>query len=134
MDKTEKALMGSIGKWRRIEDGKGKDDGMKNCPLCAAFYDREKDSCGKCPVRKAVAAECCEATPYQSFKDGERYGAFHWNALSRKYVVQDRFGTEVQSSVAIRLARAERMFLEGLLRKHRADKKRAAAAKRRAER
>ena len=42
-------------------DGKGSDDGIKNCPLCKEFY---RHSCENCPISKKTHRTECRGTPY----------------------------------------------------------------------
>lgn len=59
--KTLTALRGSIDKWRAIVAGDSGDLGVRNCPLCAVFYDVR---CVGCPVSERSGAAGCVNTPY----------------------------------------------------------------------
>ena len=61
--KGEDPLDLSIQKWRDIVDGKGVDDGMKNCALCEKFNKFE--GCYGCPVAEKTGQCFCEGTPYE---------------------------------------------------------------------
>lgn len=133
MDKTEKALLGSIEKWRAIENGTGQDKGTDNCALCKIFYDRKKETCGGCPVAKFSGARGCEQTPYAAFALGKGY-VFEWDNDAKTYV-QDKMDGGITykttSNFARALARLERQYLEHVLARYRAAKKKRAAAKKR---
>ena len=60
---TEKALRGSMRKWELIVVGEGSDEGYKNCPLCAEFF--EEPECYGCPVSAKTGLGCCDGTPYE---------------------------------------------------------------------
>lgn len=64
--KTMKALDGSIKKWELIVEGKAKDEGRSNCPLCQLYNkDNVEDECRyKCPIGIDVENRCCYGTPY----------------------------------------------------------------------
>lgn len=67
-ERTLTALKGSIHKWEQIRDGKMKDEGTKNCPLCQLFYC---DECEGCPIKERTGFQNCENTPYDDMYDGE---------------------------------------------------------------
>ena len=102
MNKTVlEALKGSIKKWEAIVDGTGRDRGIRNCPLCAIFF--EKKDCGRCPVKVAVKDWFCCRTPYSS-----------WSIHRGRYHVFDE-ELSVKCPICKRLAKAEVRFLKSLL-------------------
>lgn len=129
MDRIEKALKSSIEKWKGVESGGVEDLGMKNCALCKTFFNNEKDTCGQCPVKKRTGQDFCVGTPYQAFDAAEGYGAFNWSDERKRYLhptALNGAGARIESGLAKRLATFEREFLEDLLKRHRAKKRRAA--------
>jgi hypothetical protein len=59
------ALQASIHKWAEVHDGRERDLGSENCPLCALFSDgKGAITCGECPVYKESGVGGCEKTPY----------------------------------------------------------------------
>lgn len=62
---VQKALKGSIKKWKAIAAGTGVDEGGDNCPLCQMFYDSESReySCDGCPVEVDSGSNCA-GSPY----------------------------------------------------------------------
>lgn len=100
-ERTLAALRGSIKKWRAIEEGRGADEGISNCPLCKEFITSQ---CDGCPVDVASGGSGCGGTPYDGF--------YEWNRLRTNAfeVLNPRVHTK-----GVRLARAEREFLESLL-------------------
>lgn len=108
MDKqTLEALKGSIEKWRKIEAGEGMDRGFDNCPLCGLFWFGAVHKCIGCPVYDLTERTACYGTPYHAFskwtQQTDRY-AGHFKPLNPKV-----------HKKGVRLARAEREFLESLL-------------------
>ena len=105
MDKrTLKALKGSIRKWARIAAGTGVDNGTRDCPLCALFFQQ---SCEECPVRENTGRWHCRDTPY------ERWGDLFINGRSLTEIWR---ATSEKKRAA---ARAELKFLRSLLPKKR---------------
>ena len=103
--KTKEALLLSIEKWKQIENGEMIDDGANNCALCEAFHE---DMCKGCPVAKATQDNGCHNTPYQWWGDEQfMRGRRLWNG--------DLFIADTPELV--KLASAERKFLESLLPK-----------------
>jgi len=97
---VREALKGSIAKWTAIANGKGKDDGILNNPLCRMFYGSYKTRCHGCPVREYSGAAYCSNTAYVEWCN-------NGSAASRV--------TKMASTAKDRkLARAERDFLIGL--------------------
>lgn len=99
--RTLTALQKSIEKWRQIESGNGFDGRSSNCALCLEF----PDDCLGCPVEEA-GFEGCSMSPYDEWDD----------ACSKL----DRLDSEsriADTPELVRLARAERKFLESLLPK-----------------
>lgn len=103
-EETRLATLGSIEKWKNIEDGTGEDQGTNNCPLCSMFLDLY---CDGCPVRKTTGIRCCEGSPYDLWTDHIElvHDGDFWENGSYKV-----FCPECKT-----LATAEREFLEGLL-------------------
>ena len=64
--KTRAALLGSIKKWRGVADGKVRDFGCNNCPLCQLFI---RNDCRGCPVREETLLPMCENTPYDKWRE-----------------------------------------------------------------
>lgn len=96
-DKTLDALRGSIAKWVAIRDGTGKDDGVKNCPLCAVFLPNlTRTPCNGCPVAERTGRISCCGSPYHA-----------WDYLSS--------GPSVKTEADRALAQAELDFLRSLL-------------------
>lgn len=60
---TLEALQGSIAKWESIVEGKGRDEGAPNCPLCLKFV-MVNGNCDGCPVAESVGRSDCQRTPY----------------------------------------------------------------------
>lgn len=97
--RTRTALLESIEKWRQIERGEMADCGTANCSLCLEFHSA---NCCGCPVRDA-GYQFCEGSPYIEWNDNQSERQFFevtWVADTPELV---------------RLARAERKFLESLL-------------------
>jgi hypothetical protein len=63
-EKTLTALDGSIAKWKEIVAGRGTDEGINNCPLCAIFYYAGA-GCEGCPVSAKTGAPECDGSPYR---------------------------------------------------------------------
>lgn len=69
---TEKAVRGSILKWKKIIAGTGVDEGTHNCPLCEKFINRltAGAQCPECPVQERASEKrllqqhLCRNTPY----------------------------------------------------------------------
>ena len=100
--KTLKATKGSIKKWKDVAEGKGVDNGPKNCPLCKVFYD---GGCVGCPVAgDELECEYCDGTPYELWLEhqdkahGKHFGPF-----------------EVECPECKEIALKEVAFLESLL-------------------
>jgi len=55
------AIKGSIEKWKKIVDGTGVDEGVRNCPPCMEFYQKD---CIGCPIFEDTGFRYCEKTPY----------------------------------------------------------------------
>ena len=72
---TLKALRGSIAKWKRLSEGRGADDGCRNCPLCKLFIF---DNCIGCPVKEYSGFWHCTNTPF------ETWTLVHTGALPRR--------------------------------------------------
>lgn len=60
------ALKGSIAKWKGIVAGTDADYGVKNCPLCAQYWNND---CEGCPIKNHTGYGECEDTPYQEWCD-----------------------------------------------------------------
>lgn len=108
MDKiTLKSLKGSIKKWTKIRDGKGKDKGAANCPLCLSFNNNDLNTvpCIGCPVHD-IGCDGCDNTPHEEWLD--HYEDKHF-----------RIGKfpEVKCKTCKRLAQKEIDFLISLLPK-----------------
>lgn len=102
MDKdTHQALLDSVEKWRQIERGEMVDLGRKNCMLCQLFLVRNED-CTGCPVMQKTGEESCRGTPYDQWCKEHGY---------------EEVGSVADTPKLVRLARAERRFLESLLPK-----------------
>lgn len=105
MDKKAlKALEGSIRKWERIVQAKGKDNGRDNCPLCKLYYDED---CEGCPVMKKIGSGCCEGTPYSDW-------SVHHND---KHPDKIPYKVELDCARCNLLAEKELRFLRSLLPK-----------------
>jgi hypothetical protein len=100
-EETKTALLGSIEKWKAIEDGTGIDLGPRNCPLCEIFWNEYR--CGSCPVKKKTRRSVCKETPYQEWEE-------HHNSNHRNFN-----GLENLCPTCSELAKEEREFLESLL-------------------
>jgi hypothetical protein len=50
-------------KWRAIAEGRGDDDGLRNCPLCQEYY-WNGGLCCNCPVSMESGGAGCWHTPY----------------------------------------------------------------------
>jgi hypothetical protein len=75
---TSQAVLGildeSVGKWDKILEGEGEDNGVANCPLCIQFtiqhYARgaqRQYSCKYCPVKIKTGRQWCGGTPYKDW-------------------------------------------------------------------
>lgn len=93
-EKTLKALDGSIAKWKSIVAGEIADEGIDNCPLCAAFYHR---ACEGCPVSAETGHPECDDSPYRT----------HWVKVAGD-------GSKAIEPAQIAAARAELDFLMSL--------------------
>jgi len=62
LKKGEDPLELSIEKWQDIVDGKGGDDGPKNCALCEVYV-----WCHGCPVSEKTGSSSCDDTPYNQY-------------------------------------------------------------------
>ena len=99
--KTLQALKDSIEKWRQIERGEMADMASDNCPLCIHFSNAYGDiDCSSCPVMKRTGKYGCVGTPY-----------VNWSLEVLVNV------PVADTPKLVRLARAEREFLENLLPK-----------------
>lgn len=99
--RAAQALEESIEKWRQIERGEMVDWGADNCSLCMEF---NKDSgCMGCPVRKATRKNFCRGTPYKNWDDAQARLGKIWS-----------IDKVADTPELIRIARAERKFLESL--------------------
>ena len=103
--KTLKALKGSIKKWVGIVNGKSKDAGTKNCPLCKEFLVK---NCEGCPVKAKVNRFGRGNTPYELWFD-----FFDSKYLNIPVAISDL--PKRSQAKAKRLAQAELDFLKGLL-------------------
>jgi hypothetical protein len=64
------ALNKSILKWRKIVEGRGKDEGRANCPLCKLYHTSQTPiPCGGCPVAHDTGRQFCQDTPYEHWSD-----------------------------------------------------------------
>ena len=104
-EETKEATLGSIEKWKRIEDGTGEDLGPNNCPLCQMFW-KEPDCMG-CPVADATEESCCDNSPYE-FWQNHIYTAHEEELFTSG-------SSKVFCPKCKTLATAERKFLESLL-------------------
>ena len=91
------ALKGSIVKWNKIITGAGVDTGPDNCPLCMLYFP----ACDKCPICIETDEMCCDLTPYVAWEGH----------------LKERYPRNVFDSKSLRLARAERDWLEALYKK-----------------
>ena len=102
--KTLEALRGSIRKWELIELQGGQDEGGLNCPLCARFLWK---GCWGCPVNDFTKTKengkMCETTPFREWYN-------HHEDANHRYSKR-----VCQCAECVRLARAEKEFLIGLL-------------------
>ena len=108
--RTLTALQESIEKWRQIERGEMMDLGCENCSLCNEFHHDESGQllkCRGCPVKARTGQTYCDDTPYPSWLETNRTLNKNWSA--GEYVAD--------TPELVRLARAERKFLESLLPK-----------------
>ncbi len=103
-DRTKKALVGSIEKWRKIAHDGGEDLGNRNCPLCGEFAQR---MCRGCPVYEIKSKQGCVGTPYSSWKTHQWciHGVFAGK------------GKKVLCKDCLTIATSEVTFLESLLPK-----------------
>jgi hypothetical protein len=105
-DETLKAWRGSVAKWEAIVAGEGTDEGGRNCPLCAIFYDRygQGNYCYGCPVRAKTSQAGCDGTPYQD-----------WSREQRRLGRSAGDGTcRADTPELLKLAQAELDFLKSL--------------------
>ena len=65
-ERQKKALRGSIGKWVKIVNGTGEDEGAANCPCCQIWLG-DDESCEGCPIKKFTGQPRCHDTPYISY-------------------------------------------------------------------
>jgi hypothetical protein len=104
-DRTKKALLGSIEKWRNIAHDGGEDRGPGNCPLCQDFFFKTQE-CDGCPVYQKTGKTGCQYTPYTKWTDHQllvHNAATHPN----KVLCKD----------CLTIATSELEFLESLLPK-----------------
>lgn len=100
--RAHKALLESIEKWRQIEAGEMADLGVHNCSLCMEFWDQR---CVDCPVQRRTMYSGCVGTPYEEWSDAQSdFDGYLMDTI----LVAD-------TPALVRLARAERKFLESLL-------------------
>ena len=106
---TLKALKGSIEKWEKICEGTREDQGMANCPLCAAFADCRSTAtrCFKCPVFLKTGHSGCQSTPYMKWN---RHQEEVHDCEQNMWLREDCPGCS-------KFARAELKFLRSLLPK-----------------
>jgi hypothetical protein len=98
-NETRDALLGSIEKWKKIEEGTGKDNGCDNCPLCKIFL---VSACQGCPVHERTGLPICYGTPYMVW--------------TRAVIADNRYGPYRATTPQLKeLAHKEREFLESLL-------------------
>ena len=106
-DETLKALKGSITKWKRIVNGKGKDVGNTNCPLCTLF-----PMCAGCPVADRADEDGCTNTPW------EKWSLHQTNFHNLRPVFWGgSFSIVGKCRTCKKLAREELEFLQSLLPK-----------------
>ena len=101
---TLEAIKGSIHKWEKICDGKDRDKGVTNCPLCLRFFKNGPARCRrltgeKCPVRTRTWLFGCNGSPYEQWRQQTRYDG----------------GGRASTPKLKELAQAEVDFLESLL-------------------
>lgn len=105
-EKTLTALQGSIAKWQGVLDG-AIENGWRDCPLCALFYDDAGDgenACSGCPVSERTGFDTCTETPY------DKWSNYQWDR--RKETKDCRRVFDAESK---RLAQSELDFLKSLL-------------------
>lgn len=102
-EETKTALLGSIEKWKDIEDGIKEDHGPNNCPLCRVF--RLREGCVFCPVRERTGRDCCAESPYGEWTK-HQFSVHEEESL---------IAVRVYCSTCVELAKEERVFLESLL-------------------
>lgn len=103
-EETKEATLGSIEKWKKIEDGTGEDLGTENCPLCHMFRD---DDCMGCPVAEEAEEMGCGGSPYVDWEE-------HIHGTHREEMDETE-SAKVFCPKCKKLATDERKFLEGLL-------------------
>ena len=96
-----RALKGSIKKWEKIVEGRERDRGHTNCPLCRLFFGI--DFCGGCPVAKKGSN--CLRTPYAKW-------VIHHNEIHFS-----RGAYRIECKTCEKLAKQEVKFLKSLLPK-----------------
>ena len=110
---TLKALKGSVEKWKKIERStRALDKLARNCPLCC----REKEHifqniCDGCPVKRRTGLLDCNGTPFKKWWD------HHWNIHTKRSEKNKWFSRVKDCPTCLKLATAERKFLESLLPK-----------------
>jgi len=104
---THRTLLGSIRKWELIVEGKKRDGGVSDCPLCVRFYDNIPQ-CEDCPVKKKVGYPGCRRTPWAVWHGYMGY----------------RLSDYASTPKAKELAQAEVDFLKSLLPKRKLSMKR----------
>lgn len=102
-EETKTVLLGSIKKWKDIEDGTGEDLGPANCSLCKVF--RIGEGCDFCPVREKTGQDYCAESPYREWTEHQ----FSVHDAESLIVMK------VYCSTCAELAKEEREFLESLL-------------------
>ena len=89
-------------KWDKIIDENGLDQGTANCAFCQAYDRIGSWSCSKeCPIFIFAGVDRCRETPYVEWVKHQR---FHKN----------EFPNKVECPECLKLARAERIFLDNL--------------------
>lgn len=98
---SQKALEGSIKKWKRIvRDARAIDSGGLNCPLCEEYLD---DGCQDCPVYIRIGDHCF-GSPWGKWVDHQSEAHAEHSDRHRVPYCKE----------CMRLAKAELTFLESL--------------------
>lgn len=107
-EKTRTALEESIEHWKEIERGEGVDLGTYSCALCMEFRTHfAEPDCKGCPVAQKTGRRYCYDSPYSEWD----------NAMERLGRQMDDYNRVVDTPELVKLARAERKFLESLREK-----------------
>lgn len=66
-DKDRLLLAEGMGKFARIREGSGNDEGPDNCALCEEYFDDGK--CNGCPIMDKTGLVRCLDTPYPAWEE-----------------------------------------------------------------